>query len=174
MLCAKPYILWKEHQKIAAQGYAHLGGVSEQREYEDDMEHVQENGHQQSNGHQQMEEHKEEEFDFGEIAIHQVVSVCCMNLTWICTHEEPFLQIHTIEFCLGCISNTASYLRLWALSLAHAQLSEVLWQMSMENAFEGEGITGVITLVVLFAMWFVLTLGVLILMEGEEGDCLWD
>jgi len=82
------------------------------------------------------------EFDFSEVFMHQI--------------------IHTIEFVLGAISNTASYLRLWALSLAHSQLSKVFWTLLLVNGIQFNGVGGVVGLVA----WMFATCGVIMVMES--------
>ena len=75
-------------------------------------------------------------------------------------------SIHTIEFVLGCVSNTASYLRLWALSLAHAQLASVFWQ-KMVQQYGVE--TGSVALTVAgVAVWSGATFAVLLCMDVLE------
>uniref|UniRef100_A0A9J8D4H4 V-type proton ATPase subunit a n=1 Tax=Cyprinus carpio carpio TaxID=630221 RepID=A0A9J8D4H4_CYPCA len=98
--------------------------------------------------HDQLSQHSEEgdEFNFGDVAVHQA--------------------IHTIEYCLGCISNTASYLRLWALSLAHAQLSEVLWGMVMHLGLSSRSGGGFFGLSIIFSAFAMLTVCILLIMEG--------
>ncbi|KAK3830305.1 MAG: V-type ATPase, V0 complex, 116kDa subunit family [Linnemannia gamsii] len=146
MLFLKPYYLKYEHGKARAMGY-HQPSEHNVR-VSTDSNHTDEAGGAvvaEDNGGGDGE-HSEHEFEFSEELIHQV--------------------IHTIDFCLSCISNTASYLRLWALSLAHAQLSEVLWARTLGMAWNFTGVLGAVMTIAMFAMWFSLTVFILIGMEG--------
>merc|ERR1712183_1142424 len=89
---------------------------------------------------------EEQEFDFNEIFIHQI--------------------IHTIEFVLGAISNTASYLRLWALSLAHSELATVFWEKVMLTCINSGS---VIAVFIGFGFFAGATTAVLLLMDVLEA-----
>lgn len=149
LLLYKPLTLKKQHRGVNSNGYNAVNRSEEIDELTADLQAAEGEGMIVTDYHGQ---EQNEEFELGEVMIHQV--------------------IHTIEFCLNCISHTASYLRLWALSLAHAQLSSVLWEMTIKNAFSPKNSgspLAVIKVVFLFAMWFVLTVCILVLMEGTSA-----
>ncbi|KAK3387614.1 vacuolar ATP synthase 98 kDa subunit [Podospora didyma] len=161
LLFLKPFYLRWEHNRARSKGYRGIGEQSRVSALDADDEG--DNGHAGNGRHsdvsdgegvamiaQDLDERGEhEEFEFSEVMIHQI--------------------IHTIEFCLNCVSHTASYLRLWALSLAHQQLSAVLWSMTMGPALKMNGVVGAIALVVTFTAFFCLSCIILIVMEGVSA-----
>merc|ERR1719276_672226 len=96
--------------------------------------------------------HGHGEFQFGEVMIHQI--------------------IETIEYVLGTVSHTASYLRVWALSLAHQQLSLVFYtktiQMGFQMCVDLSPPVGAVIIYFLFGAWFLVTVAVLMAMDVLE------
>lgn len=100
------------------------------------------------------EDEEDEAPGIGDIVVHQV--------------------IHTIEYVLGCISHTASFLRLWALSLAHSQLAEVffdqLFSISLGLKFSKTPLVNSIIMgvsyFITYTVWFAITIAVICLMEA--------
>jgi len=134
LLLPKPLIMNARHKARRPQG-GNYGTVGEMPTMADDGGSVASDAGHHGHG---------EEFDFGEEMVHQM--------------------IHTIEYVLGCISNTASYLRLWALSLAHAQLSEVFWEKTVVEI--GLESASPLMLFVTVTAWSCFTFGVLMGMES--------
>ncbi|GIQ80831.1 V-type ATPase, V0 complex, 116kDa subunit family [Kipferlia bialata] len=76
--------------------------------------------------------------------------------------------IHVIEYCLECVSHTASYLRLWALSLAHSQLSEVFFEQLMDIGLHMNVPTALRAVILcgLFCAWLGFSAAVLLAIEN--------
>lgn len=146
MLLPKPLILKKRHQQ-AAKGRSTYGVLGHDEGDEEERLPIT-GGHSSApaasgGGHGGGGHGHGDHFDFGEIMVHQM--------------------IHTIEFVLGAVSNTASYLRLWALSLAHSQLSAVFYDRVLMMTISKNSAA---MMFVGFFVWFIATMGVLMVMES--------
>eukprot|EP01138_Halocafeteria_seosinensis_P001467 gb/GECG01001503.1/.p1 GENE.gb/GECG01001503.1/~~gb/GECG01001503.1/.p1 ORF type:complete len:622 (+),score=66.39 gb/GECG01001503.1/:1-1866(+) len=148
MLLVKPFFEWRHHK----QSKQSRSMTEHGQEHDSGFGHVPLNGETESvegesvsmpektGGHEE-----EEEFSCGDTMVHQA--------------------IETIEFVLGAVSNTASYLRLWALSLAHSQLAAVFWDKALKTTIEMDS---VIFIFVGYAVWAHVTIGVLLIMSSLE------
>ena len=185
LLLLKPLTLRYEHNKARAQGYRGLGETSRVSALDNDDDAPLMNGRESSDHEaaamitQDIDEGEHEEFEFSEEMIHQTIHTIGkpfpqpmsppLSLSPFPSFGVRWWLTPRPEFCLNCVSHTASYLRLWALSLAHQQLSIVLWDMTLKNAFGFTGPLGVVMVVVLFTAWFYITIAVLVVMEGTSA-----
>ena len=94
MLGGKPYLMYKDHQKIKGQGYEHIDGGD---------------GGDSENGDAQMQQtgHEGDDFDFGDIMINQIIhTIECVRVSRARSHRR---------FCLGARTSGALH---WLIAQA--------------------------------------------------------
>jgi V-type H+-transporting ATPase subunit a len=141
MLLPKPLILRRRYVKSITNGDGYVAAAAPGIDKVPLIQDYDQNYDSSGVLHELAPASSEEEFNFGEVFIHQT--------------------IETIEFVLGSISNTASYLRLWALSLAHAQLAEVFFDKALRKTLEYDGALGYILVIMGYIVFANVTVGVL-------------
>jgi V-type H+-transporting ATPase subunit a len=140
MMCLKPFH-FKCCRKRDEPKYVNKVQVSHDEEESESERYTELGGNGHGGGHGE---------DFSELMVHQI--------------------LETIEFVLGSVSHTASYLRLWALSLAHSELATVFWEKVVFLLMSYTvGVNWFVVGLGMFAahsIWFFVTFLVMMFMEG--------
>jgi len=146
MLIPKPLLLHRRNQASSSSSSSSRGAYTQVQTEEPDEEEEKEEDDDMDQHHTQHSKHHEE------------------------TLMDLFIEqgIETIEFVLSCVSNTASYLRLWALSLAHAELAKTFWEMTMAGAINSDSSLGFVYITVGYAVFSASTFAVLLVMDPLE------
>lgn len=137
LLVLKPYLIYRQQHSVRN---THTYEPTRTHAADDDLYHDD-----VSDGDDSSHGSSHEEHNFSEIVIHQA--------------------IETIEFVLGMVSNTASYLRLWALSLAHTELASVFWEKALLSMIETNN---PVLIFFGYAVFAGVTFGVLLCMDVLE------
>ena len=105
-----------------------------------------------------------------------IICICCILIMLLI---KPFLEyfkkikklslvelfmnqlIETLEFILSTVSHTASYLRLWALSLAHGELTKIFFEITMLGYIQSGNIFGMMFgFVILYHITLIILMGI--------------